>query len=165
MDQVHDGKVAKGVHRLGAEVNQALDGHAYNQAPMGKIRSNIIDKLLDEHVYGDMLAQAYRTLCYNPDTPPFSLLDVHINTHLPQNNIRTLHTTNIQAYVVNCTHARIHKHLLSYKVREANVYKQLLIVPVLEDVWGVVLVVGNLVRRAWYVLEDNEGVQGDSLQQ
>lgn len=102
---------------------------------------------------------ACRSLAYNLDTRSSSPLDARTNTHLQPDRIQILHTTNIQAYALDYTHARIHRHLLSYRAHEANVCKRSQAVLGLEDGLEVVLVAGNSGQTALYGEADSAGDQ------
>lgn len=105
---------------------------------------------------------ACRSLAYNLDTQSSSPLDARTNTHHQPDSIQILHTTNTQAYALNCTHARIHRHLLSYKGHEANVCKRSRAFLGLLDGLEAVLVAENSGQTVLYGEVDSAGAQADT---
>ena len=67
--------------------------------------------------------QAYRTRACNLDTRSSFPSGESTNIHRQRNSNHTSHTTSSPACVSSCTHARIHRHLLSYIDLSTNAYR------------------------------------------
>jgi hypothetical protein len=116
----HDLKAESVDHSLWVSASLVWDVPSNNQVPSGIIQSNTAGRQLGEHVYADMSDQVCKNLVCNPDTQRGALSGVRIDTHLQRNSTHILQTTNTPAYASDYTHARIHMHLLSYRVHVAS---------------------------------------------
>ena len=108
---------------------------------------------------------ACRTLCCNQGTLLVAPSGVRTNIHLQQSNNHTSRTTSIQAFAASCTHARIHRHLLSYTAHAANVCTQSLVALFHVDVLGVAWGAENFGLTAVCVSKDNGEAQEGTLWQ
>jgi hypothetical protein len=115
--------------------------------------------------YGKIIYQIYKILCCNRDILSVAPWDVRKDIRLRLNSIRTLRTTNIQAFAGDCTRAETRMHLPFYKDLEANVCTRLLVVHAPLDGKAVVLEVESFEAKGSCGVTDSVAAQGDIRQE
>jgi len=130
---------------------------------VGIVPLSIVDTLLGERVYVGTQDQVYKSRVCNRDIRRDVPSDERTGIRHPQNSIRISQTTNILAYVSNCTREGIRKHRLSCISHVASACIRWQDVPVREGELVAVSAAGSLEAMALCVVTDSawdqEGIQ------